>query len=71
MQIPLPLGTSPVVQWLRLCAPNAGGPELISGRGSRSHMPQRKIPHAAAKTRHSQMNIKNKKRLQLAIWLSG
>ena len=25
------------VQWLRLCAPNAGGPGLIPGQGSRSH----------------------------------
>ena len=23
------LGSSPVVQWLRLCAPNTGGPGLI------------------------------------------
>ena len=33
-------GTSLVVQWLRLCTPNAGGPSLIPGRGTRSHMPQ-------------------------------
>ena len=31
-------GTSLVVQWLRLCAPNAGGLGSISGRGTRSHM---------------------------------
>ncbi|TEA30144.1 hypothetical protein DBR06_SOUSAS4810005, partial [Sousa chinensis] len=48
--------TSLVVQWLRLHAPNAGGPGLIPGRGTRSHilqlrlrMPQLKIPHAATK----------------------
>ena len=29
-----------VVQWLRLQAPNAGGPGSIPGQGSRSHMPQ-------------------------------
>ena len=34
------MGTSLVVQWLRLCAPNAGGPSLIPGQGIRSHMPQ-------------------------------
>ena len=34
------LGTSLVVQWLRLCAPNAGGPGSIPGQGSRSHMQQ-------------------------------
>ena len=33
-------GTSPVVQWLRLHAPNAGGPGLIPGRGTRSRMLQ-------------------------------
>ena len=32
-------GTSLVVQWLRLRAPNAGGPGLIPGQGTRSHMP--------------------------------
>ena len=32
-----------VIQWLRLCALNAGGPGLIPGRGTRSHMPQLKI----------------------------
>ena len=33
-------GTSLVVQWLRLCAPHAGGPGLIPGQGARSRMPQ-------------------------------
>ena len=32
--------TSPVVQWLRLCPPNAGGLGSITGKGTRSHMPQ-------------------------------
>ena len=32
------LGTSLVAQWLRLHAPNAGGPGLIPGQGTRSHM---------------------------------
>ncbi|TEA28488.1 hypothetical protein DBR06_SOUSAS2010115, partial [Sousa chinensis] len=43
-----------VVQWLRLCTPNAGGLGLIPRQGTRSHMPQLrvhvlqlKIPHAA------------------------
>ena len=30
-------GTSLVVQWLKLRAPNAGGPGLIPGQGTRSH----------------------------------
>ena len=49
-------GTSVVVQWLRLCTPNAGGPSSIAGQGTRSHMLQLrvcmlqlKIPHAATK----------------------
>ena len=36
-------GTSLVVQWLRLCAPNAGGPGLIPGQGTRSHMLQLRV----------------------------
>ena len=32
-------GTSLVVQWLRLHAPNAGSPGSIPGQGTRSHMP--------------------------------
>ena len=54
-------GTFLVVQWVRVCAPNAGGPGSIPGLGTRSHLPQRrsctpqlrvcmpqlqKIPHA-------------------------
>ena len=34
------LGTSPEAQWLRLCAPRAGGLELIPGRRPRPHGPQ-------------------------------
>ena len=44
------LGTSLVVQWLRLHVPNAEGPGSIPGQGTRSHM------HAATKTRRSQIN---------------
>ena len=32
------LGTPLVAQWIRLCAPNAGGPGSIPGQGTRSHM---------------------------------
>ena len=38
------LGTSLVVQWLGLCAPNAGSPGSIPGWGTRSRM------HAATKS---------------------
>ena len=34
------MGTSLVVQWLRLCAPNAGSLGLIPDQGTRSHMLQ-------------------------------
>ena len=50
------IGTSLVVQRLRLCAPNAGDPGLIPGQGVRSRMLQLKIPHATTKTRRSQIN---------------
>ena len=33
-------GTSLVVRWLRLCAPNAGGPGSIPGLGTRPHVPR-------------------------------
>ena len=54
-----------MIQWLRLHAPNAGTLGSIPGRGIRSHMLQlrdhtlqqrSKIPCAAIKTQHSQIN---------------
>ena len=48
------MGTSLVVHWLRLRAPNTGGPGLIPGQGTRSHMPQLKVLHATTKTEHRQ-----------------
>ena len=36
-------GTSLVVQWLRLHAPNAGGLGSIPGQGTRSRMPQLRV----------------------------
>ena len=38
--------TSLVVQWIRLCTPNAGGPGSIPDQGTRSHM------QAATKSLH-------------------
>ena len=46
-------GTSLVVQWLRLQAPNARGPSSIPGQGTISHMPQLKPGAAAAKSLQS------------------
>ena len=42
------MGTSLVAQWVRLRAPNAGGPGSIPGRGIRTRMPQLSL-HAATK----------------------
>ena len=42
------LGTSLVVQWLRLHAPNAGGLGSIPGQGTRSHAAT-KSSHATTK----------------------
>ncbi|TEA33665.1 hypothetical protein DBR06_SOUSAS12810006, partial [Sousa chinensis] len=36
-----------VVQWIRFHAPNAGGPGLIPGQGTKSHM------HATTKSSHA------------------
>ena len=62
LKIPV-LGTSLVVQWLRLHAPNARGLGSIPGQGTRSRMLQLKILHVATriqgattKTQGSQIN---------------
>ena len=46
-------GTSLVVQWLRLRAPNTGGPGSIPGQGTRSHMPQLRVFMPQLKTLHA------------------
>ena len=50
-----------MVQWLKLCTLNAGGPGSIPGQGTRSHMSelrvcrlQLKISSAITKTQHGQ-----------------
>ena len=48
-------GTSLVVQWLRLCAPNAGDLGSIPGQGTRVHMLQT-MPHVTMKNWHNQIN---------------
>ena len=40
----------PVVRWIRLCAPNAGGLSSVPGQGTRSQMLQLKVPCAETKT---------------------
>ena len=61
-------GASLVIQWVRFCTHNAGGPHPVPRQGPRFHMPhlgvhtrQLKIPSAATKSRSSQINIKTKK----------
>ena len=44
---------------LRLWAPNAGGPGLIPGRGTRSHIPQLRILMLQLKTLHTAMKIED------------
>ena len=60
-----------VVQWLRLCTPNAGGLGSIPGQGTRSHMAQLKTLHAHQRLKimfvttnawHSQINKLKKKK---------
>ena len=57
-------GTYLVVQWLRLCTPNAGGLGWIPGQRTRSRMPPLKMPRttrkitcATTKTRTSQIKF--------------
>ena len=51
--------TSLEVQWLRLCTPNAGGPGLIPGQRTRSHMPQLRVPTLQVKIPHVAMKIED------------
>ena len=48
------MGTSLVVQWLRLCAANGEGTGSIPGQGTRSHMLQLR-PSAAKKKKKFKM----------------
>ena len=63
----MPFGTSLVVEWLRLCAPNSGGLGSIPGQGTTSHTLQLKIQHATTKTWHSQINQSVNKYLDLCL----
>ena len=55
---------SPVVQWLRLCAPIVGEPGSIPGQGTRSHMPQ---PRAQM----PQLLIRDPSRCAAPVFLPG
>ena len=43
-------GASLVVQWLRLCTSNAGGPGLIPNQGARSHITNNTVVPRVGKT---------------------
>ena len=52
--------SSLVVQWLRLCTPNAGGPGLIPAQGTRSCLPQLKILYTTKTSAQPKNNLKKK-----------
>ena len=58
-----------MVWWLRLCAPNAGGPGLgsVPGQGTRSHTRQLKIPQAKKKKLKKTTTKKKKKEVLHAV----
>ena len=63
------MGTSLVVQWLRLLAPSTGSLGWITDQGAGSHVLQLrvcmmllKILHATTKTQNNQINFKREKK---------
>ena len=48
-------GTSLLVQWVRLCVPNAGGPGSIPGQGTKAHMPQLRLGTALKKKKKKEV----------------
>ena len=65
IKFPWGVGTSLVIQWLRLWAPNTGGLGWIPGQGTRSCMLQLNIQSATAKIQCSQINDKYLKKNSL------
>ena len=53
------LGTSLLVQWLRIYAPSVGGLGLVLGLGTRSHMPQLRVYMLQLKSLLAAMMIKD------------
>ena len=58
-------GTSLVVQWLKLCTPNAGGPGSIPGQGTRPHIKQIRVCMPQLRLVQSNKEIKIKKYIYL------
>ena len=70
------LGLPLVVQWLRLCTHNAGGPGSSPGQGNRSHMLQLKNPVCCNEDWRSHMlqlrpGAAKKKKKKCQTWVSG
>ena len=61
------LGTSLVVQWLRLYTSNAGDPGSIPDQGTKTPHASVKILHAATKTRQIQTYLLKEKVWILAV----
>ena len=57
-------GPTLVAQWLRCCAPNAGGLGSIPGPGTRSHMLQLKYP-LSSQINNNNNKIKKKRKMPL------
>ena len=61
-----------MVQWLTLCAPNAGGLGLIPGQGTRSHILQLKVhmPHWKSQVLQLRPGAakKKKKKKEYVLW---
>ena len=69
-------GTSLVVQWLWLSAPNAGGPGSVPGQETRSHLPQPRVCMVQLRPDTANWINKNKylknqnKNIQNIIWIN-
>ena len=48
-----------MVQWLRLCAPNAGSPDSTSGQGTRAHIWQLRVHMLQLKSSHATTKIED------------
>ena len=60
------LGASMVVQWLKLCTHNAGGPGLIPGQGTRSLMLQLRLSTAKQVSKYF-LEKRQKKGIHLGV----
>ena len=68
-------GTSLLVQWVRLCVPNAGGPGSIPGQRTKAHMPQLRLGTALKKKKKRRRSLgKEELRMEhrlISTWILG